>query len=425
MMPRARLPECPLQMSRALFPECPLQMSRARSPECPLLYFKKEPFFDVLANLYLLIPLVDHECKDLQQRRMVFLLEPQHVDAIHRSSSTDNAGSSPECNVQVHLRFCLHDTNSEQDDRYPCNLAVKVNGQSLALPEPIPRKVSGGLTEWVNLPINIVSSCSLGPYALNNVCVTWQPFSGRDYVVGLFLVKKLSAATILSGLPRFSATLTRAMIKRKAMRRASISDDVVITSFHVSLSCPLSRTRMKVPCRARSCKHLDCFDGSSYLQVNERRPTWTCPVCGMQAPVSSLVVDQLFANILANVPGDCNGVAFNEDGSWTPSSTPQRDDGATTSAMPSSSTARNSMPSSVSSSSEQVSRSCRPPGIEVIDLTQCSSDDDYGALWRRLSPSSLAARNAIADYPRTLALRPVPVKRSRGTNTLRRLRQSV
>ncbi|KAL1481524.1 hypothetical protein MTO96_034410 [Rhipicephalus appendiculatus] len=293
-------------------------MSRARSPESLLPCFKKEPFFDVLATLVPPLPLGSCGCKGLQH--IVFRLQPQQVDAI-RSSSTDSAASSRECNVQVHLRFCLHDTNREQDDSYPLNLAVKVNGQSLALPAPIPRKVSGGSIELVHLPIDIVSACNLGPSAINKVCVTWTPVSSRDYVVGLFLVKKLAEATILSGLQQLSAALTRAMIKKKAKRRATIGDDVAITRFHVSLTCPLSRTRMKVPCRARSCKHLDCFDGSNYVQVNERRPKWTCPVCGMRAPLSSLVVDQLFAHILANVPGDCDGVVLHEDGSWTPSST--------------------------------------------------------------------------------------------------------
>ncbi|KAH7950751.1 hypothetical protein HPB52_000239 [Rhipicephalus sanguineus] len=349
-------------------------MSRARSPERQLPYFKKEFFFEVLAELVPLVPLVNRERKHLQQRNISFRLEPQHVDAI-RSSSTDNAGSIREFNMRVHLRFCLLDRNSEQDDKYPHILTVKVNGESLALPASIPRKVPGGATEWVDLPINIVAFCSLDPYALNKVCVTWWPVRGLNYVVGLFLVKKLSAVTILSGLRKLRAAVTRATIKKKAKRRATISDDVAITRFRVSLTCPLSRTRMKVPYRAQSCNHLDCFDGSNYLQVNERRPTWTCPVCGMQAPLSSLVVDQLFADILANVPGDCVGVVLHEDGSWAPSSASQRDDAATTAATPSSSTARSSTPTLKSSSGEQVGRSCKQPRLEVIDLTNSSSGD--------------------------------------------------
>ncbi|KAL1439014.1 hypothetical protein MTO96_047485 [Rhipicephalus appendiculatus] len=74
----------------------------------------------------------------------------------------------------------------------------------------------------------------------------------------------------------------------------------------------------------------------------------------MRAPLSSLVVDQLFAHILANVAGDCDGVVLHEDGSWTPSSTSPRDDGAATSVTPS--TARSSTSPSGSSSSEPAGR---------------------------------------------------------------------
>ncbi|KAH8009377.1 hypothetical protein HPB51_015700 [Rhipicephalus microplus] len=218
----------------------------------------------------------------------------------------------------------------------------------------------------------ITSLCTQGPSTLNKLWVTWQPASGRQYAVGLFLVKKLSAATILSGLYQLNAAVTRAMIKKKAKRRATIGEDVAITRFHVSLTCPLSRTRMKVPSRGRLCKHLDCFDGSSYLQVNERRPTWTCPVCCKPASLSSLVVDQLFTDILANAPGDCNGVVLHADGSWTPSPATQRADGVPTSALQS--RARSSASPSDSLSSEQVAR--QQPKIEVIDLTYSSSDDD-------------------------------------------------
>lgn len=350
-------------------------MSCTQSPESPLQYFKKEPFFDVLATLVPPMLLVDFGSKDLQRERIFFKWKPQHVEVI-RSSLTDDARSNRECSVRVHLRFCLLDTNSEQDDMYPFNLAVKVNGESLALPAPIPCKVSGGLTGKVYLPIDIISSCSLRPCTMNEVCVTWEPVSSRDYVVGLFLVKKLTVATVLSGLEKLSAALTRVMVKLKVKRRETMGDDVTIIRFHVSLTCPLSQSRIKVPCRARSCRHLDCFDGYNYLQTNEQRPTWTCPVCGLRAPLSCLVVDELFEQILANVPGDCDAVVFHEDGSWTPSSASQRDDGATASSTPASSTARGFVPPPGSSSGEQVGWSRKQPRMEVIDLTNSGSCED-------------------------------------------------
>nr|XP_037275785.1 E3 SUMO-protein ligase PIAS1-like [Rhipicephalus microplus] len=279
--------------------------------------FKKEPFFDVLATLVEPKGLKTSGREGWQQVHIPFRFETQHVHLLHSTQ----ADSSQECNVQVHLRFGSLNAKSEQDDRYPSDLAVEVNDRFVALPEPVTFKITGGATKRVQLPINIVSSCFVSSTVTNVLGVTWRPVRGHEFAVGLFLVKKRSVATIVSALQREKAqrvALTTAMVKKKMERRAS-SDEVVVTKLHVSLTCPLSRTRMKVPCRARSCKHLDCFDAFNYLQVNEWRPAWLCPVCGNRAALSSLVVDQLFVDIIASVPDDCESVIFREDGSWTPS----------------------------------------------------------------------------------------------------------
>ncbi|KAH7973194.1 E3 SUMO-protein ligase PIAS2 [Rhipicephalus sanguineus] len=366
-------------------------MSRGRSsPVRKPVRFKKEPFFDVLATLAEPKGLRDSGREGWQHAYIPFQFETRHVHVI-RSSQTGKAESSPAGNVQVHLRFCLLDVNGEQDDSYPSDLAVKVNDRFFTLPEPITSKVSGGATERVQLPINIISSCFVSPAVVNELRVTWRPVRGHEFAVGLFLVKRRTVATIVSGLQREKtqrAALTTAMVKKKVKRRAS-SDEVAVTKLHVSLTCPLSRTRMKVPCRARSCNHLECFDASSYLKVNERRPSWICPVCGKRADLSSLVIDQLFVDVIANVPGDCNGIVFHEDGSWTPfTSLRDRDNNkATNSTLPSSSTDCGSTPASGCSYSDQVGRPSKRPRMEVIDLTNCNSgdeDSDANASLRRI-----------------------------------------
>lgn len=37
--------------------------------------------------------------------------------------------------------------------------------------------------------------------------------------------------------------------------------------------------RMTTPCRSSTCDHLQCFDASLYLMMNEKKPKWQCPVC--------------------------------------------------------------------------------------------------------------------------------------------------
>lgn len=67
--------------------------------------------------------------------------------------------------------------------------------------------------------------------------------------------------------------------------------DIATTELRVSLMCPLGKMRMSTPCRSRACLHLQCFDASLYLQMNERKPTWNCPVCDKPATYDNLVID--------------------------------------------------------------------------------------------------------------------------------------
>ena len=67
--------------------------------------------------------------------------------------------------------------------------------------------------------------------------------------------------------------------------------EIATTSLRCSLLCPLGKMKMMLPCRAETCDHLQCFDASLFLQMNERKPTWTCPVCDKTALYSNLLID--------------------------------------------------------------------------------------------------------------------------------------
>ena len=63
-------------------------------------------------------------------------------------------------------------------------------------------------------------------------------------------------------------------------------------TFCVSLSVSqLVKMRLGVPCRVLTCAHLQCFDAVFFLQMNEKKPTWTCPVCDKPAPFELLTID--------------------------------------------------------------------------------------------------------------------------------------
>lgn len=94
--------------------------------------------------------------------------------------------------------------------------------------------------------------------------------------------------------------------------------EIATTSLRVSLACPLGKMRMCTPCRASTCSHLQCFDASLFLQMNERKPTWNCPVCDKAALYDNLVIDGYFQEVLNSnkLLPDVNEIQLLQDGSW-------------------------------------------------------------------------------------------------------------
>lgn len=68
--------------------------------------------------------------------------------------------------------------------------------------------------------------------------------------------------------------------------------DIVATSIVMSLKDPISTLRIDTPCRSTICKHNQCFDAMSFLQLQEQAPTWTCPICNKVVSFGDLAIDQ-------------------------------------------------------------------------------------------------------------------------------------
>lgn len=70
-------------------------------------------------------------------------------------------------------------------------------------------------------------------------------------------------------------------------------DDIAATIIRVSLQCPLVKFRIQYPAKGVNCTHLQCFDGSAYISLNEKKPMWVCPVCSKALYYDDLALDQL------------------------------------------------------------------------------------------------------------------------------------
>lgn len=108
------------------------------------------------------------------------------------------------------------------------------------------------------------------------------------------------------------------MFSVKEKLNEDADSEIATTSLRVSLACPLGKMRMSTPCRASTCSHLQCFDASLFLLMNERKPTWNCPVCDKAALYDNLVIDGYFQEVLSSskLLSEVNEIQLLQDGSW-------------------------------------------------------------------------------------------------------------
>ncbi|XP_076637541.1 E3 SUMO-protein ligase Su(var)2-10 isoform X1 [Colletes latitarsis] len=297
----------------------PLQIQpRSQYPVHPDVRLKKLPFFDLLAELLKPSSLMPQGSLRLQENTFMFHLTPQQSTDI-ASSRDCRAGSKMDYTVQVQMRFCLQETSCEQEDCFPPSIAVKVNGKLCPLPNPIPTNKPGVEPKRPPRPVNISPLVKLSPTVGNQIHVTWSADYGRPYAIAIYLVRKLSSTELLSRLKARGvrhSDYTRGLIKEKLTEDAD--SEIATTSLRVSLACPLGKMRMCTPCRASTCSHLQCFDASLFLQMNERKPTWNCPVCDKSALYDTLVIDGYFQEVLNSkkLLPDVNEIQLLQDGSW-------------------------------------------------------------------------------------------------------------
>lgn len=296
-----------------------LQMPTASQyPVHPDVRLKKLPFFDLLGELLKPSSLMPQGSMRVQENTFMFHLTPQQSTDI-ASSRDCRAGSKMEYAVQVQMRFCLQETSCEQEDCFPPSIAVKVNGKLCALPNPIPTNKPGVEPKRPPRPVNISPLVKLSPTVGNQIHVTWSADYGRRYAIAVYLVRKLSSTELLLRLKNRGvrhSDYTRGLIKEKLNEDAD--SEIATTSLRVSLACPLGKMRMTTPCRASTCSHLQCFDASLFLQMNERKPTWNCPVCDKPALYDNLVIDGYFQEVLnsSKLLPDVNEIQLLQDGSW-------------------------------------------------------------------------------------------------------------
>ncbi|KAF6843300.1 sumo ligase, partial [Colletotrichum musicola] len=223
--------------------------------------------------------------------------------------------------------FCA-DSNANADPQnitFPHQSEIKVNGN----------EVKANLRGLKNKPgstrpVDVTSYLRLKTDNRNLVEFTYA-LTNKYYLV--IYVCKITSAQDLAGRIKMGKRIPKHSVIQEISKKAADAD-IVTTSQVLSLKCPLSYMRLDVPCRSTSCSHIQCFDATSYLQLQEQGPQWLCPICNKHAPFDQLAVDEsvlrstsaaawpqlTFARyvkeILANTPKSLDQVTIEPDGQW-------------------------------------------------------------------------------------------------------------
>ncbi|KAH7308209.1 transport protein particle component-domain-containing protein [Stachybotrys elegans] len=204
--------------------------------------------------------------------------------------------------------FCAGDTSGPQHVAFPYQSELRVNGGDIKA-NLRGLKNKPGSTR----PVDITSALRLRPSYTNNIEFTYALTQKK-----FFLIINVCKVTSVSEL--VTTISTRRRIPKDSviqeLNKKAQDPDVVATSQVLSLKCPLSYMRLQVPCRSVNCTHIQCFDATSYLQLQEQGPQWLCPICNKSAPFEQLAVDEYVRDILEKAPKHLEAVTIEPNGRW-------------------------------------------------------------------------------------------------------------
>ncbi|KAJ5545348.1 transcriptional regulator family: Zinc finger MIZ-type [Penicillium sp. DV-2018c] len=391
-------------------PSAPLMNPPAAAHKSPgPLIFKESPFYTILEPL---TPVV--ECKVREQTRDSVELKVMLSQQVAYRLQTD-----PNIRIMV---YCAGDSGLTQytksDIAFPHQVELKVNLDEVKA-NLRGLKNRPGTTQ----PADITDWIRKKPNYPNNIVMTYALTQKKFFTVAN-LVKLHPTDDLVSQL-KSRKLISKEQVIREMQNRANDSE-IVATSSVMSLKCPLSTLRIQVPCRSIICTHNQCFDASSFLELQKQAPTWTCPVCSKSTSFESLQVDQYVDDILQSTSSDTEQVTVEPDGVWSSpvdsdarkmgGMTPASEDGddddlieisepgnlavkqepsapnSTLERTPAQSQSREaSTPSSVMRMSSK-----KRPISQVIDLTESGDEEDESPV----PPSKRTAPNPPRAFPR-------------------------
>ncbi|KAJ8286385.1 hypothetical protein GJAV_G00038690 [Gymnothorax javanicus] len=218
----------------------------------------------------------------------------------------------------LELQFkCYHHEDRQVNTNWPASVQVSINAAPLT--------IERGNNKTSHKPLYLKQMCQPGR---NTIQITVTACC-CSHLFMLQLVHRPSVRSVLQGLMKkrlLPAEHCVTKIKRNFSSGTIAGtpglngeDGVEQTAVEVSLMCPITFRRIQLPARGHDCRHIQCFDLESYLQLNCERGTWRCPVCNKTALLEGLEVDQYMLGILIYIQNsDSEEITIDPVCSWKP-----------------------------------------------------------------------------------------------------------
>ncbi|XP_060860282.1 E3 SUMO-protein ligase PIAS2-like [Metopolophium dirhodum] len=284
--------------------------------------FKKLPFYEVIDVVLKPTFLAGtNKCSfqnvpiGMKEAEFKFFVSTEAINIVAISRDVSPGKSDYPYQFQIRISQLVEPMSNEVTDCLPLGLHIQLNGKICPLP-PMTNTRPGAESRRCPRPINCTKLVRLSPITPNIIKINWV--DTLNYVMSMYLVKRISSETLIQRLQDKGGRNSEETKKYIIEKLADVDPDLATTSYRFSLVCPLSKTRMKIPAKSIHCDHLQCFDASTFILMNEKKPTWMCPTCNKACMYDDLQIENYFLEVVSSpkLEESSKEIEFLADGTW-------------------------------------------------------------------------------------------------------------
>jgi E3 SUMO-protein ligase PIAS1 len=170
---------------------------------------------------------------------------------------------------------------------YPRSLNISINENMVQLVNVI-----GSFKKpWAVKPLDVTDLLTRDR---NVVSIRYQAVhENRKFLAFLSMVDSFLVSHVVENIPSEMIRSREKVLSMDYRHQVADSDDLVVSTGNIlPLNDPLSLARIRIPVRSTACKHVQCFEYETVLELHRDMFKFTCPICNQVRDFSTLVVDK-------------------------------------------------------------------------------------------------------------------------------------